>query len=55
MSMAAFLLESEPARFLDFVRRLAGGEKDTDAVASAYHASLDDLAERWSRWLLARR
>jgi hypothetical protein len=55
MSMAGFLLESEPAKFLDLARRLASGEKDAAAIESAYRAPLDDLAERWSRWLLAQR
>jgi hypothetical protein len=55
MSMAAFLLESEPAKFHALIRRLTNGESDVAALENAYRVSLDDLAQQWARWLLARR
>jgi hypothetical protein len=55
MAMVAFLLESEPAKFLDLLRLLAGGETDVSALESAYRASLIELGERFDRWLLGQR
>jgi len=55
MAMAAFLLESEPARFLDYVRRLKTGADEGAALEDAYRARPDDLDQRFTRWLLARR
>lgn len=55
LAMTAFLLESEPARFLQLVRRLRAGEPLEPALATAYQRSLDQLAQQCSRWLLARR
>jgi len=55
MAITAYLLESEPARFLDFTRLLAAGEPDAAALEDAYKAPLDKLELLCSRWLLARR
>jgi hypothetical protein len=55
MSMAAFLLESEPAKFIDYLHRLATAQDSTPALETAYSATLADLESRWLRWLLARK
>jgi len=55
MAMAAFLLESDPPRFLDLARRLKNGDDTLPALEDAYRARLDDLEQRCTRWLLARR
>lgn len=52
MSMAAFLLESEPAKFLDYLRRLGAGELQAEALESALKCGLAELEDRWVRWLL---
>jgi len=54
MAMAAFLVESEPPRFLDLMRRLKAGDNFTPALESAYRATTDELDQRCTRWLLAR-
>jgi hypothetical protein len=54
-ALVAFLLESEPQRFLDFVRRLHADEPRATALEEAYTEKLDDLELRSRRWLLARR
>jgi hypothetical protein len=51
----AFLIESEPAKFLRLVARLRGGEEAIAALEAAYGVVLDELEQRFSRWLLARR
>ena len=55
MAVVAFLLESEPARFLDYLRRLKSGDQPPLALESAYSAPIKDLEDRWLRWILARR
>jgi hypothetical protein len=55
MVMVAFLLETEPRRFLDFTQRLSKGEQDIAALERAYSAESDELDQRCTRWLLARR
>ena len=55
MGMVAFLLESETAKFLEFTRKLAAGNDQVTALESAYRLKTEELAERCSRWLLARR
>lgn len=55
MSMAAFLFESTPAKFLGYLKLLQGGQPSLAALEEAYRVSLDELEARWSRWLLARR
>lgn len=55
MAMAAFLIETEPARFINFVQRLRRGEDEGAALEDAYRASPDELDQRFARWLLARR
>jgi hypothetical protein len=55
MSMAAFLLQDEPARFLDYLRQLARGEESEPALQRGYGVPLRQLEERWLRWQLAKR
>jgi hypothetical protein len=54
MAMVAFLLETEPAKFLDLTKRLKGGENEVPALEGAYRATLEELEQRLARWLLAR-
>jgi len=55
MATAAFLLESEPARFLKLLKRLRRGEEQAAALEETYLAPLDELQDRCAKWLLARR
>jgi len=55
MAMVAFLLESDPAKFADFVRRVAAGQLDAGALEDAYQAPPEKLELNFSRWLIARR
>jgi hypothetical protein len=55
MSMAAFLFESEPAKFLSYLKRLRNGEEPVEAMEGAYNASLSDIEERWARWVASKR
>ncbi|HMC11026.1 MAG TPA: hypothetical protein VKH44_07035 [Pirellulaceae bacterium] len=55
MATAAFLLESEPAKFLDLAKRLKSGDQQVAALEDAYRTQLDELEQRCTRWLLARR
>jgi hypothetical protein len=55
MSMAAFLFESEPAKFLGYLRRMRSGEEPVEAMEEAYGSSVTDIEERWARWIAARR
>jgi hypothetical protein len=55
MAMTAFLLEAEPAKFLDYSRRLKSGADPIVALEEGYGGKLGDLEHRWKRWLLARR
>lgn len=52
MSMAAFLLASEPSKFLTFLRQLGAGVGQTQALESVFQCGLADVEERWVRWLL---
>jgi hypothetical protein len=54
-AMAAFLFESDPAKFLNFVGRLRRGEPEVPAVEAAYGTKLDELDAKFSRWIIARR
>jgi len=45
MAMVAFLLETEPAKFLDVVRRLKSGDDEVAALEDAYRAKRDDLEQ----------
>jgi len=53
MTMTAYLLESEPRKFVDFTRRLAAEEKDASALEAAYQSPLDKLELNCARWLVA--
>lgn len=55
MAAAAFLLESEQAKFLKLLKRLRDREDQTAALEEAYKATLDELQDRCAKWLLARR
>ena len=55
MTIVAFLLESESHMFLEFVRRLKGGQQQQTALEEAYHLSIDELEQRGKRWLAGRR
>jgi hypothetical protein len=55
LGMVAFLLESEPGKFLDNCRRLAAGDDRLTALEQAYRLSSEELDERCGRWLVARR
>ncbi len=55
MSMVAFLFEAEPAKFLNYVNRLRNREEQTPALEEAYEAPLDQLEQRWKKWIAARR
>jgi hypothetical protein len=54
-SMVAFLLEAEPAKFLNYVNRLKNREEQNAALEEAFEATFDQLEERWKKWLAARR
>jgi hypothetical protein len=51
---AAFLLESEPAKFLKLLKRLRAGEEQTAALEETYKGTLDELQERCAKWLAKR-
>jgi hypothetical protein len=55
MGIVAFLFESEPGKFLEFVRQLKTGEDTNTALEAAFGRPRDELEERCRRWLLARR
>jgi hypothetical protein len=55
MSMAAFLFESEPAKFLGYLRRLRSGEQELTALEEAYGLPLDEIEQRWARWVSIKR
>ena len=55
MAMAGFLLESEPAKFLDLLKRLKAGDQEVAALEDAFCVKLDELEQRWVRWMLTRR
>jgi hypothetical protein len=55
MAMTGFLLESEPAKFSDLLKRLRAGEQEVAALEAAYRETLEELERRWVRWMLARR
>ena len=54
MGMVAFLLESAPAKFLDFLKRLKIGEQKEGALEEAYRAPLEELEQRHTRWITSR-
>lgn len=55
MAMAGFLFESEPAKFLDLLKRLKEGAQEVAALEETYRGKLEELEQRWVRWMLARR
>lgn len=55
LAMTAFLVESEPAKFLDFNERLAAGDDPQTALEQAYRRPLAELEQRCTKWLIARR
>jgi hypothetical protein len=55
LGTVAFLLESEPAKFLRYLRQLAAGDDPLTALEQSYSATRHDLDQRCTRWLLTRR
>jgi hypothetical protein len=55
LAMAAFLLESEPARFLDLLIQLKRSVDSSTAIEHAYRATASDLNPRLKQWLLNRK
>jgi len=55
MSMVAFLFEAEPAKFLGYLKRLAGGDLEQPALEEAYGSSVAEIEQRWTQWLAKRR
>jgi len=55
MSIAAFLFESEPGKFLGYLKRLRNRDEPLEALEGAYNTSLAEIEERWVRWLASRR
>jgi hypothetical protein len=55
LGTVAFLLESEPAKFLRYLRQLAAGDDPLTALEQSYSAPRDELDQRCARWLLTRR
>jgi hypothetical protein len=51
---AAFLLESEPAKFLKLLKRLRDREDPAAALEETYKGTLDDLQDRCAKWLAKR-
>lgn len=54
MSMVAFLLESEPRKFMEYLKRLNDQEVGGEALESAYSTSIADLEKRWADWIISR-
>jgi hypothetical protein len=54
MASAAFLLESEPTKFLKLLKRLRDREDQTTALEETYKGTLDELQERCVKWLAKR-
>jgi hypothetical protein len=50
----AFLLESEPAKFLRLLKQLRAGDEPTAALEETYKATLDELQDRCAKWLAKR-
>src|SRR5262245_9893879 len=55
MATAAFLLESESAKFVKLLKRLRDREEQAVVLEETYKGTLDELQERCAKWLLARR
>jgi hypothetical protein len=55
MAMVAFLLESKPTKFLNYLKRLKDKEVARDALEAAYGTSIADLEKRCADWIIARR
>jgi hypothetical protein len=51
MGMVAFLLDSEPAKFLELLRLIKGGDDCQSALEAAYAKDLVALAQSGSKWL----
>jgi hypothetical protein len=54
-STVAFLLRSQPQKFLDFARALSGGQEAPAALAASYGKPAEQLQAAWLQWLAAPR
>jgi len=54
-AIVAFLINTDPAGFLDFVRNVREGLDGRTALEKAYGKSVEQLQARWLRWLSGRR
>ena len=52
MATAAFLLESDSAKFLKLIKRLRGGQSAVEAIEETYRATLTEIQDRCTKWLL---
>jgi hypothetical protein len=55
LGMATFLLESEPGKFIAFLKLLASGDDAITVLEQAYRQKMEDLEQRCTKWLAARR
>lgn len=55
LAMVAYLLTDQPTKFLAYVHRLNMGEPPQVALETAYAATSEELQEKFSRWIVARR
>ena len=53
-AMVAYLLESDPQKFLDFADEIKLGRKSEQALEAAYGKSVEELEEKWLQWLKRR-
>ena len=54
-SMVAFLIRTEPVKFLDLVRAIGQGTPAEAALTEAYGKSVEKLQVDWVKWLAGRR
>lgn len=54
-SMTAFLLRTEPQKFLDLVRALRDGKDSPTALAECYGKPVEQLQQAWLQWVVAPR
>jgi len=51
-AMTAFLLQSDPQKFLDMTELMAGGTEPAAAIAKAYGKPIEELQQVWLQWLV---
>lgn len=52
-SLVSYLIRSEPLKFIDFVRAVAGGQDDKTALESVFGKTLKELENGWGRFAIA--